>query len=173
MSPKNTVLKICPICKSGELVKNTKKSMFGLSKSEVLTCKKCNAYFKQISADSFKLKLNESKLDSKFDGQVFDVENWISILKTDKTKREIELENLTKGKLPYDTNAPILLKMGEKSHLIDESKLYEPRSIRNYGGGSVSIMRGVRIYTGKAESHLENRCIDTGKIILTNKRLVF
>ncbi len=71
----------------------------------------------------------------------------------------------------------ILLKKGEKAYLVDNVQLFETRSvsISERVGGAVRITKG--LYVGKSygtsRSHDEVRAIDAGKLILTNKRLIF
>jgi len=66
----------------------------------------------------------------------------------------------------------IVLKKGEVAIFDEPSTLYETRAYRVYGGGGTRI-RGVYIGGGASESHQRLREIDSGRIILTNQRLIF
>jgi len=71
----------------------------------------------------------------------------------------------------------VFLGDGEYAFLESGSRLFEPRSVRNYAGTGASfrVMKGVRIggYSGRSESHSEWRRLDQGKVVLTSKKLVF
>lgn len=66
----------------------------------------------------------------------------------------------------------IVLKEGEVGILQEPSTLMETRAFRVYGGGGTRI-RGIYIGGGASESHQRLRQIDSGKLTLTNQRLVF
>lgn len=74
-------------------------------------------------------------------------------------------------------NTYIMLKEGESACLQENVRLLETRkvTISNRGGGAVRVMKGVYIggTSGKSRSHDELREIDSGHLILTNKRVVF
>jgi hypothetical protein len=71
----------------------------------------------------------------------------------------------------------ILMKKGEVAHLQDNVKLYEIRTARKStrGGAAMRILKGVFIggSRGTSRGHDELREIDNGKLILTNKRIIF
>lgn len=71
----------------------------------------------------------------------------------------------------------LLLKDGESAYLQENVRLLETRkvTISNRGGGAVRIAKGVYIggTSGKSRSHDELREIDSGHLILTNKRIIF
>jgi|GEM_PF-4477899 len=92
-----------------------------------------------------------------------------------RQKRIKQLSDFEKGKLPKLSvkNVSVVFKKNEIVHRAERTNLYEPRSVRNYGGGSIRIAKGIRLHAGQAESHLENRQIDSGSLILTSQRLVF
>lgn len=165
-------MKKCAICKIGKLNQHETKRLFNLLTSRKLVCAKCDAIF-EPKAYGFKLDLTNSKRKSRFNGETLDEDDWSSVMKKDKTIREVEIENFTKGKLPIIRDVPIILKKDEVAHMLEESKLRESRAVRRYGGGSVRIAKGVSIRMGQAESHQAIRLIDTGQIILTNRRFVF
>lgn len=79
-------------------------------------------------------------------------------------------------KLPT-INTHILLKSGESAYLQDSVKLFETRKVTksDRGGGAIRVMKGVYIGGSKStsRSHDELREIDSGQLILTNKRLIF
>ena len=95
------------------------------------------------------------------------------------------IANLSDGEnfpLPAINNPPIMLKKGEEAYLILQGiTLREPRAVRTstgaYAGPTIHVMKGVSFRVGGAQgqsqSHDEITDIDQGKIILTNKRLVF
>jgi len=76
------------------------------------------------------------------------------------------------GRLPT-IQTSIYLKEKEEAYLQEVCSLYETRSFRRSGGGAIRIAKGV--YIGGGESHYHQRLtqIDTGKLVLTNKRLIF
>lgn len=75
----------------------------------------------------------------------------------------------------------IFIEKDENVFLEEQTKLNEPRSIRKYSGTMqgvgfriskrISIGTGTR--SGTSESHKEWRTIDSGNLIITNKRLIF
>lgn len=80
------------------------------------------------------------------------------------------------GLQPIETS--ILLKKDEKGYLEEsEITLKETRmmSKRSGGGVGVRLFKGVYVggYKGESRSHPELRGIDMGKLVLTNKRLIF
>jgi hypothetical protein len=66
----------------------------------------------------------------------------------------------------------IMLQRGEGGILQERSNLLETRAYRVYGGGGTRI-RGIYVGGGASESHQRWRDIDSGTLVLTNKRLVF
>ena len=79
------------------------------------------------------------------------------------------LERCTK--LPT-TAVDIVLKNGEFGILQEPSILYESRSYRVFGGGGTRVA-GIYIGGGASEAQQRLKEIDSGKIVLTNQRLVF
>jgi hypothetical protein len=64
--------------------------------------------------------------------------------------------------------------------MLPNTRLYEPRSIRNFAGryhGNSLRIKGFSVRSGSmkghSESHDELRLIDTGDLVITNQRLVF
>lgn len=81
------------------------------------------------------------------------------------------------GYLPA-VRLPINLQRGETGYFYATSvTLCEPRAVRSgsYGGGSVRVMKGVSIHSGRfaSESHDEWRPITTGNLYVTDRRIVF
>jgi type II secretory pathway pseudopilin PulG len=75
------------------------------------------------------------------------------------------------GKLPRpDTN--VILQKGEVALLDEASILYETRAYRVGGGAGTRIGR-IYVGGGASESHQRLRQIDTGRLTLTSKRLIF
>lgn len=94
------------------------------------------------------------------------------------------LRGLENGNIPiqYSGQSPIILKKGEVISIIMENiKLQEPRAVRQtqaaYGGPTIRVAKGVSFKLGgasaRSESHEEIKVIDNGKLVLTNKRLIF
>ena len=94
------------------------------------------------------------------------------------------LTQLTNGKITINSNnpSPVILKKNENlSIIMDNISLQEPRAVRQtqaaYGGPTIRVAKGVSFRLGgasaRSESHEEIRVIDQGKLILTNKRLIF
>jgi hypothetical protein len=94
------------------------------------------------------------------------------------------LTNLTNGKISINSDgpSPVILKKNEKLSLIMENiSFQEPRAVRQthaaYGGPTIRVAKGVSFRLGgasaRSESHDEIRVIDQGKLVLTNKRLIF
>jgi hypothetical protein len=79
-------------------------------------------------------------------------------------------------------DAPIALTKNEKAIVVLPGiNLWEPRSIRvktgSGSGSSIRVMKGLSFrfgtYGSTGESHDEMRKIDTGTLVVTNRRLVF
>jgi len=76
----------------------------------------------------------------------------------------------TEGLKPIETG--LLLGPDEHGVLEEPSVLYETRAYRVYGGAGTRVGR-VLVGGGASESHQRLREIDTGRLTLTTKRLVF
>ncbi len=74
-------------------------------------------------------------------------------------------------------SSSLVLGPKEQAFLEEETALQETRSVRQFRstGVRVRLMKGLSVGQsgGRAESHKEWRILDTGKLILTNKKLVF
>lgn len=83
---------------------------------------------------------------------------------------------LAGGDLPV-VNVAAALKRGESGHYEDAAELYEPRAVKTFSGtsASVRIAKGlsVRSGTGRASSSQEWKHLDTGRLVVTDKRLIF
>lgn len=86
----------------------------------------------------------------------------------EKIKQEKRLE-------PISTS--LLLEKEEYAFLKESTVLMEAKSIRTSIGGGVGfrVMKGVYVggYKGQSESNQELRAIESGELIITNKKLVF
>lgn len=80
--------------------------------------------------------------------------------------------DLEKRKKLHTVDVNIVLQRGEAGLLQEPSNLLETRAYRLYGGGGTRI-RGVYIGGGASESYQRLRNIDSGTLVLTNRRLVF
>jgi len=79
-------------------------------------------------------------------------------------------------------NTGVMLKKNETPiYAVYNVTLREPRAVRKstggYGGASIRIAKGVTLHTGRtgstSQSHDEIKDIDSGKLLITNKRLIF
>jgi hypothetical protein len=74
-------------------------------------------------------------------------------------------------------NASLMLQRGEKAYMEASTELYETRAVRVHQGGWLSFRLTRRISVGRAagvsRSLPQMTRIDTGRMILTNKRLCF
>lgn len=163
----------CPVCKKGTIKQDKKKD-------NIKNCSICKSQFKKTNDSSFKLSIkncDENYKGYQYANCDFHIYEWNTVALTNKTLRENTLEQLRKGNIPNLSNknisSPVTLKTNEHFVWSEQSQLHEPRAVRNYGGSSVRIAKGVRIHMGQAESHQEMRHIDNGLLTLTNKRLIF
>lgn len=76
------------------------------------------------------------------------------------------------GDLPASPSTSIILASGEKSCLDEASSLHEEKSSRIYGGTGTRI-EGIWVGGGRSTSIQSLRQIDSGRLTLTNKRIVF
>ncbi|UTB32100.1 MAG: zinc ribbon domain-containing protein [Methanobacterium sp. ERen5] len=94
------------------------------------------------------------------------------------------LMGMENGSIPikYTGQSPVILKKDEMISIIMENiSLQEPRAVRQthaaYAGPTIRVAKGVSFRMGgasaRSESHEEIKVIDNGKLILTNKRLIF
>jgi len=171
---------VCPVCKKG----NVKKD---LDKTNIYTCDFCSAKLKNVGPQyllSTEDCITEYK-NFKYDDYKFSIFEWNTIALSGKTLRENTLELFRKGKIPHIdnplTSIGVALKQDEYLCWLEKSNLYEPRSERTYAGGSrgvsFRVAKGVSFraggFRGHSESHEAIKLIDTGNLILTNKRLIF
>ena len=189
----------CPLCHNESLYHQEHKSL-GIFTENDYVCSYCGAKLHKEN-DKFKLiNLNDkqSQIWIKYQGQTLTKTEWIRIgnggisdLEIQQQQSAIEqedlntfLQGLSEGRFPLASieNPPIILKKGEEAYLIlNNVEFREARSVRvsHGGGGGVSfrVAKGVTLHTGtgrgQSESHEEIRTIDTGQLVLTNKRLIF
>jgi hypothetical protein len=97
------------------------------------------------------------------------------------TEAENYIEDIKKNKgLPIIIPS-IFLDKNEHAFLEEDTSLQETRAIRKHSGGmsgvGFRVAKGVYVGGGKrsgtSESHQEWRTIDVGKLVITNKRMVF
>jgi hypothetical protein len=148
-------------------------------------CEGCASRFLKVEDDTYRLLPDGSENHSNFKyfNETFHIYEWNCIVLSGKTFREIVLEKLEKGEIPaqQDINIGVPLKAGEKIFGGEKSNLYEPRAVREFHGGSrgvsMRVAKGVSVrvgnFKGQSESHDELRMIDSGVLIITNKRLIF
>jgi len=167
-----TTFDICPICKNGRVFYYKPKGLIKIGKSDKTMCESCFANFMDggmVEGEaSFKLDLSESDKEHKYANQTLKKSEWErGISDLDVTLQENRLPTY------HVVGLPIILQQGEDSHYYTSANMYEERAVRQHYGGSVRVMKGVWIRTGQAESHGELRHIDSGSILLTNKRVIF
>ena len=92
-----------------------------------------------------------------------------------------ELQELQCGNLPRITDVPVILGAGEVAHYFAPACRYITKTkavgrTGGHGGASIRIAKGVSVHTGRtAGQTIYGNVTDTfdGKIVLTNRRLVF
>lgn len=159
----------CPVCKKGKIKQDSENE-------KLFVCKKCQAQFKQKGDMDYILSVKNCEEEYKkfeYKNIRFSIYEWNTIAITGKTLRENTLEQFRKGIIPKSTNSSIPLKTNEFFVWAEQSQLHEPRAVRNYGGTSVRVAKGVSVRVGQAESHQEMRHIDSGTLSLTSKRIIF
>ena len=181
----NKIIAKCPICGTGDIVEE--KHFL----SSRIYCTNCGTEF-AVRRDRFKIVKYPSSVDSDVKDRLtarinkwYTLDEWYSIAEQGYTEEEQMYVDALQGKLPALSSTPtnIILHKGEVAYLTEQSELLEPHSVRVYTGGTrgVSIpvpgLKGVRYRVGglkgTSESHEELRKIDSGILLLTNKRLVF
>jgi hypothetical protein len=95
----------------------------------------------------------------------------------DRVKRMADEAKMFLERLEHRKELPsvavdIVLKDGEFGIFQEPSILYESRSYRVFGGGGTDVA-GIFIGGGASEAQQRLKQIDSGKIVLTNQRLVF
>ena len=175
----------CPICEKGDIVEE--KHFL----SSRVYCTNCQTEF-AVKGNEFKITKYPSSIDPDIRKRLVErmdewhtLSDWYNIAHQGYTIQEQMYNNALQGKLPalsyISTN--IILHKGEVAYLEETSNLFEPHSVRTYTGGTrgVSIpipgLKGVRYrvgsFKGTSESHEELRKVDSGILLLTNKKLVF
>lgn len=182
-------LMACPVCKSKNVVPltNDEEASFWGS-----MCKRCNAEFSFAGKSDcrpgealFKCsvrKCSEQYQNYDYSDKALPAPEWNALAKGGKTYRELLLAKLRHGDDLPDINpknvneclnSALPFSERERCHAFTRAVLYEPRSVRNYGGASVRVAKGVSVRLGQAESHDEMRKIELGVLALTNRRLLF
>lgn len=168
----STILNTCPVCKSGKVNKYKPKGVIGFLKTIIIACEHCNAKLStgndREGEITLKLDLSKSDRQHKYDGQLLKKSEW------EKGISDLD-EVIQNNELPdYNIRGlSIILNPNEKTHYYTYAKMFEERAVRNYGGASLRLMKGVYIRQGQAESHGELREIDNGGLLLTNQRVIF
>ena len=175
----------CPICNEGDIVE---ERHFLSSK---IYCTNCKTEF-AMRGNKFKI----TKYPSSTQPDVMErlkvrmnqwhtLQEWRDIAKYGYTESEKVYIDALQGKLPalQSLSTNIILHKGETAFLEERSNLLEPHSVRVYNAGaqgmSVPIpgLKGVRYRVGglkgSSESHEELKQIDSGTLLLTNKRIIF
>ncbi|MDD4062764.1 MAG: hypothetical protein PHV25_03305 [Candidatus Pacebacteria bacterium] len=124
-------------------------------------------------------------LISSFISLVFWVKRNQEIKEQKRIQRVVDAENYI-NKVKEGKSLPVIipsisLEKNEEAFLEEETKLIETRAIRKHTGGMKGIgfrvAKGVYLGSGSrsgtSESHQEWRTIDSGSLIITNKRIVF
>ena len=176
----------CPICGKDNIVEEKH-----FLSSRIIYCTNCGTEF-AVRGNGFKItKLSStinldvrSRVEPRMNEQ-HTLDEWHSIVERGYTEGEQVYVDALQGKLPVlsSTSTDIILHKGEVAYLTEQSELFEPHSVRVYTGGTRGIsmpipgLKGVRYRAsgleGISESHEELRKIDSGVLLLTNKKLVF
>jgi len=179
---------VCPVCKEGEVIEKD------------YICSKCNTAYKYKKKGQYFLLKKVGKKEYKpiFKDLVKRYPNglkaheWTNIAKgglsdeENEIKEETEfLEKIASGdlsELPTSKEAPVLLKKDEVVYLIlNGAGLYEDRTTYKYVGGtrgvSVRVAKGISFrvggFKGERIPQIEQQHIDTGSLVVTNKRVIF
>lgn len=174
----------CPICGS-ETKYVEKKRILGKSKKYVCTIEECSTEL-DVEKNGLKLHSTNQKDNgvwTKYKFQILTDREWNNISEggvSDRERKELDrintLDKIRNGIVDLQTidNVPIILKKNEIPYLsIPSVEFHEDRMVRHSTGGAVRIMKGVYLGGSRSESHPERRHIDTGQLVLTNRRLVF
>jgi len=175
---------VCPVC-TKPMVFTEKKKLLGREK--FFLCENENCLTKLIPKKEKFLLKNTSDTNSRtwemYKHKNLTKEEWERISKgglsdEDQTKEDKTkvLEAIRNRELPlkFNEEVPIILKKNEEPHLFFPNiELHEDRMIRRRVGGAIRVAKGVYLGSSRSESSPERKHIDTGELILTNKRLVF
>lgn len=158
------------------------KAELGLSEKDI----------KGIKIDAYAAALTATKLDGKItkseEEELEKIQNYLKLDDREISKRKEELTRLRllseiqEGNIPTLTSTNVITQKDEKVYWIEPSSLLEERAVnRRYAGGSqgvsFKIMKGVSYRIGGHKGHYvadkENVKVSSGKLIITNKRLIF
>lgn len=174
----------CPIC-GGSITYVEKKKIFGKSKKYTCQNNECLTILVPEKDRIFMnvTKKKDSDIWKRYRHKRLTLREWKNIAEGGLTDEEKEekgklaiLEQLRTGELVLQLTdeVPIILKKNETPCLaISNIEFHEDRMVRHRVGGAFRVMKGVYVGGSRSESHPERRHIDTGELILTNKRLVF
>jgi tetratricopeptide (TPR) repeat protein len=166
------VFKKCPVCKKDKVKRVDPSGFLSFAKSSKIVCDKCNAKFTEQGEyqeeETYKLDLSESEQESKYDGETLKKSEW------ERGTSDLDLCVKSNSLPAADViGLNIILQKGETAHWYSPAKLMEERAVRHTYGGAVRVMKGVYVGGRRGESHGEMREIDSGNLLLTNKRLIF
>lgn len=106
----------------------------------------------------------------------------VVVVKSRNKKKIIAEAKAFAAKIKSEKSIPVIstkmfLEKGEVAYLEEGANMLETRAVRESSGGfgGVRIAKGITVgrYSGTAESHQEWRKIDSGRLLVTNKRLIF
>jgi hypothetical protein len=180
---------LCPVCKEGYLNKEISKGIFNIIKKEYIICNLCEAKF--IKEDEgFKILSVQNKylnFFEKYNDKTLFIEELTRISKGGLSNEELKehdlnifIRKINEGKIPYlyKGEVPINLKEDERIIILfNNISLSEPTKIRKgtHFGTSIRISKGLWIRPGRFKSHSNEKIkeIDSGKLIITNQRIIF
>ena len=87
------------------------------------------------------------------------------------------VESVQERKALDPVSTDVILKSGETAFYSAPSALYETRAVRHYQSGTTGLRIAKGIYVGstrgRSVSTQEWSCVDTGRLTVTSKRLIF
>lgn len=162
----------CPVCKSGKVQELKPTGMLSFAKSSKIICNRCNARFKEGQAYQnervFRLDLSNSDQKNKYDGDSLKLSEW----KRGISDLDFCIQTNTLPQAQV-VGLKIILNRDEQAHCYSGARLMEERAVRQSTGGAIRVTKGLYVGRSKSESHGELRIIDSGSLLLTNKRLIF
>ncbi|MHA1309032.1 MAG: hypothetical protein ACTSQN_17310 [Candidatus Heimdallarchaeota archaeon] len=201
--PSQNILFTCPVCKNGSVEQSDKNAVCSLCKTQYKFHKKNEAFSLKKLGDkkykqTFKELLNRFQME-----QYLKAHEWDNVAKgrlSDKEQKKYdeeqaliaeeqseiqELEKILNGDLSSVTpiaNPPVLMKKNETAFIVLRNiNLYEERTKQQYVGGSrgvsFRVAKGVSFRVGGFKGQripvTEQKHIDTGDLVVTNKRVIF
>ncbi len=181
---------VCPVCAAEAMHETDVKGLFRTKRE--LVCGRCGSIFVDQKGDYQHFELTETANPAAEHWQLYkhktlSTAEWRRIASgglSTEAQSEADLAEamteLRQGRvhLQPQTASPILARAGELTlFVLPNVSLHEPRSVTRgaYGGPSVHVAKGVTLRVGgfQAQSHEELKEIDSGTLVLTNKRLCF